>query len=60
MCHSIKELISGVVPATALAMGVTDALGGLLADNPYFGAGFGLFGVGMAAAAAKRGSAIAM
>ena len=60
MCHSINELISGVVPSATSAMGVTDALGGLLADNPYFGAGFGLFGVGMAAAAAKRGSAVAM
>ena len=41
-------------------MGVSDALGGLLADNPYFGAGFGLFGVGLAAGAAKKGSALAM
>ena len=59
ICHSINDVLSGA-PAAALAMGVTEALGGLLADNPYFGAGFGLFGVGMAAAAAKRGSAVAM
>ena len=40
-------------------MGVTEALSGLT-DNPYFGAGFGLFGVGMAAAVARKGSALGM
>ena len=41
-------------------MGVSEALGGLLTDNQYFGAGFGLFGVGLAATAVRKGSAIAM
>ncbi len=37
-------------------MGVQDVLAGLT-DNPYFGAGFGLFGLGVAAAAARKGMA---
>ena len=59
MCESIYHLNSSCGKECE-AMGVTEALGGLLTDNPYFGAGFGLFGVGMAAAAAKKGSAIGM
>jgi len=38
-------------------MGLTDLVGGL-ADNPYFGAGFGLFGVGMGAAVLRKFSQV--
>lgn len=31
---------------------------GTLADNPYFGAGFGLFGIGAAAAMARKGAMV--
>jgi chaperone BCS1 len=34
-------------------MGLAE-IGASLADNPYFGAGFGLFGVGAVAAASKK------
>ena len=34
-------------------MGITE-LAGSLTDNPYFGAGFGLFGLGALAAGSKR------
>ncbi len=40
-------------------MGVQDALAGL-SDNPYFGAGFGLFSLGLAATAARKGAAVGM
>jgi chaperone BCS1 len=32
----------------------------LLEDNPYFGAGFGLMGVGMGATALRKGAQIGM
>ena len=38
-------------------MGLTDMIS-YLSDNPYFGAGFGLFGVGASAAAARKGAQI--
>ena len=38
-------------------MGLSELVAGL-SDNPYFGAGFGLFGVGAAAALAKKGSQV--
>ena len=31
-----------------------------LSDNPYFGAGFGLFGVGAAAAIGKKGAQVSL
>ncbi len=40
-------------------MGLPEVLGGLT-DNPYFGAGFGLFGVGLAATAARKGAQVGM
>jgi len=40
-------------------MGLQEAVSGL-ADNPYFGAGFGLFGLGAAAAVARKGAALGM
>jgi chaperone BCS1 len=36
-------------------MGLSEVVSGL-SDNPYFGAGFGLFGIGFVAAAARKGS----
>ena len=33
---------------------------GTLSDNPYFGAGFGLIGVGFAAQAARKGLQVGM
>ena len=35
-------------------MGISELVASL-SDNPYFGAGFGLFGVGASAAIAKKG-----
>ncbi len=40
-------------------MGVQEIVSGL-SDNPYFGAGFGLFGIGAAAAFARKTSQVAM
>lgn len=45
--------------ARAWRMGVQDVISGL-SDNPYFGAGFGLFGLGMTAALARKGAAVGM
>lgn len=41
------------------AMPMPDALSAL-ADNPYFGAGFGLFGLGLSAAALRKAAAIGL
>ena len=38
-------------------MGIADIIHSL-SDNPYFGAGFGLFGVGAAAAIGKKGAQV--
>ena len=38
-------------------MGLQEVIAGL-GDNPYFGAGFGLFGIGVVTAAARRGAAV--
>jgi len=38
-------------------MGLSDVIGSL-SDNPYFGAGFGLFGVGAGAAIARKGAQV--
>ena len=40
-------------------MGLPELVG-TLGDNPYFGAGFGLFGVGMAAAVGRKASQLGM
>ncbi|ESP02843.1 hypothetical protein LOTGIDRAFT_185574, partial [Lottia gigantea] len=40
-------------------MPLTDVISNL-GDNPYFGAGFGLFGIGFAVAALKKGSQVGM
>jgi chaperone BCS1 len=40
-------------------MGLPDIVQGL-SDNPYFGAGFGLFGVGAIAAFSRKASQIGM
>lgn len=40
-------------------MGLTEIVGGL-ADNPYFGAGFGLFGLGAVAAVTKKASQLSV
>ena len=40
-------------------MGLSEIVAGL-GDNPYFGAGFGLFGVGIAAAVGKRATQVGM
>ena len=38
-------------------MGVTEIISSL-GDNPYFGAGFGLFGVGAGAAIARKSAQV--
>ncbi|TRY63981.1 hypothetical protein TCAL_00319 [Tigriopus californicus] len=40
-------------------MGLTEVVSGL-SDNPYFGAGFGLFGLGAVTAMARKGSQVGM
>ena len=38
-------------------MGVSEVIGSL-SDNPYFGAGFGLFGIGAATAVARKSAQV--
>ena len=40
-------------------MGIGEVINSL-SDNPYFGAGFGLFGVGAAAAIGKKGAQVSL
>ena len=40
-------------------MGLAEVVSSL-SDNPYFGAGFGLFGVGAAAAVGKKATQVRM
>jgi len=56
MYVSINYLYMSVYIGT---MGLQDIIAGL-ADNPYFGAGFGLFGLGAAAAVARQATGVGM
>ena len=53
------RLLKRKLRAGPFQMGLQDVVSGL-SDNPYFGAGFGLFGVGMAAGAARKAAQVGM